>query len=142
VTSLSDDWYGGFSGLPAGSGNLKLTYKGKNCANTATATPPCTALASPLPQQTVKICNWTVAGASGCSSGTSSGWVALTPSQSVGSTDVSTTWTPPGAASSYIGTGANRGQVRVLVHTDRWAPANPTPFSTWGNLMKLVYDAP
>jgi hypothetical protein len=32
--------------------------------------------------------------------------------------------------------------VRVLVHTQRWTAANPTPFSTWGNLMKLVYDAP
>ena len=34
------------------------------------------------------------------------------------------------------------GQVRVLVRTQRWTAPNPTPFSTWGNLMKLVYDAP
>ena len=34
------------------------------------------------------------------------------------------------------------GQVRVLVHTQRWTPTSPTPFSTWGDLMKLVYTAP
>jgi hypothetical protein len=55
---------------------------------------------------------------------------------------VSSTWTLPGPASAYIGTGANSGQVRVLVHTDRWAAPSPTPFSTWGNLMSIVYDAP
>ena len=62
--------------------------------------------------------------------------------QGVGSTDVSSTWTLPGPASAYIGTGANKGQVRVLVHTQRWTAPRPTAFSTWGNLMKLVYDAP
>src|SRR5215472_4139583 len=42
VTALANDWYAGFSGVPAGSANLKVTYKGKNCANTTGAT--CTAL--------------------------------------------------------------------------------------------------
>src|SRR6516165_1359472 len=61
VTALADDWYATFSGLPAGAANLKVTYKGKNCSNTTGTT--CTAIPSNNPQQTVKICNWTVAGA-------------------------------------------------------------------------------
>jgi hypothetical protein len=144
ITALVTDWYGSSTGVPAGAENLKVTYKGKNCGNTSGTT--CTAIASNLPQQTVKICNWTVAGAAGCASSTSAGWVTLsgTPSQprSVGSTDVSSTWTLPGPASSYVGTGSNSGQVRVLVHTQRYTPTAPTAFSTWGNLMSLVYDAP
>ena len=55
---------------------------------------------------------------------------------------MTSTWTLPGSAAAYIGTGANKGQVRVLVHTQRWTAPSPTAFSTWGNLMKLVYDAP
>jgi FtsP/CotA-like multicopper oxidase with cupredoxin domain len=149
VTALANDWYGSFTGVAAGSQNLKVTYKGKNCANT-TGT-GCTAIASNLPRQTVKVCNWTIPG--GCSTATSAGWVTLQPGtppgttgpaqpQSVGSTDVSSTWTLPGSASAYVGTGANSGQVRVLVHTDRWTAPSPTAFSTWGNLMSIVYDAP
>jgi hypothetical protein len=128
--------------VPTGSQNLKVTYKGKNCANTTGTT--CTSIAANLPQQTVKICNWTISGATGCSTATSSGWVTLPAPQSqpVGSTDVSTTWTVPGSANAYIGTGSNKGQVRVLVHTQRWTASSPTPFSTWGNFMQLVYDAP
>ena len=144
VTALADDWYAGFTGVPAGSQSFKVTYKGKNCANTTGTT--CTGLTTNVPRQTVKICNWTIAGANGCSTGTSSGWVTLpappTQPQSVGSIEATSTWTLPGSASSYIGTGSYKGQVRVLVHTDRWTASNPTPFSTWGNFMKLVYDAP
>jgi hypothetical protein len=150
VTALANDWYAGFTGVPAGSQNLKVTYKGKNCGSTTSAT--CTLLTTNLPQQTVKICNWT-GGAAGCSTATSAGWVTLLPGtptgttgpaqpQSVGSTDVSSTWTLPGPANAYIGTGAYKGQVRVLVHTQRWTTPSPTTFSTWGNLMKIVYDAP
>ena len=63
--------------------------------------------------------------------------------QAVGSTaEVSSTWTLPNPPSNYIGTGSYKGQVRVLVHTQRWTATSPTPFSTWGNLMKIVYDAP
>jgi hypothetical protein len=62
--------------------------------------------------------------------------------QAVGSTDVSTTWLAAAPFSKYVGTGTNRGQVRVLVHTQRWTAPSPTPFSTWGNLFKLVYTAP
>jgi FtsP/CotA-like multicopper oxidase with cupredoxin domain len=144
ITALATDWYAGFTGLPVGAQNLKVTYKGENCGSTTATT--CTAITSNLPQQTVKICNWTIAGAVGCSTATSSGWVTLPPPpaqpQSVGSSDVSSTWTLPGSANAYIGTGANSGQVRVLVHTQRWTSPNPGTFSTWGNLMALVYDAP
>src|SRR5262252_8927183 len=55
VTALANDWYAGFSGVPAGSANLKVTYKGKNCANTTGST--CTALSGNAPQQTVSICD-------------------------------------------------------------------------------------
>jgi FtsP/CotA-like multicopper oxidase with cupredoxin domain len=144
VTALANDWYAGFTGVPTGASNLKVTYKGKNCANTTGTT--CVAIASNLPQQTVKICNWTIAGAAGCSSSTSAGWVTLpappAQPQSVGSTDVSSTWTLPGAGAAYVGTGTYKGQVRILVHTQRWTAPSPTAFSTWGNLMKIVYDAP
>jgi FtsP/CotA-like multicopper oxidase with cupredoxin domain len=144
VTALANDWYAGFTGLPAGAQNLKVTYQGRNCATTTA--PTCTALTTNLPQQTVKICDWTVAGATGCSTATSAGWVNLpappTQPQAVGSTEVSSTWTLPGSPAAYIGTGANRGQVRVLVHTQRWTPTAPAAFSTWGNLMALGYDAP
>jgi hypothetical protein len=92
----------------------------------------------------VKICNWTVGGVNGCSTPTSTGWVTLPAPQniSVGSTDVTTTWTLPGSAAAYIGTGAYKGQVRILVHTQRLTAPSPTAFSTWGNFMSLVYDAP
>jgi FtsP/CotA-like multicopper oxidase with cupredoxin domain len=144
VTALATDWYAGFSGVATGAANLKITYKGRNCANTTGTA--CNVLAAPIPQQTVKICNWKVSGAAGCSTQSSAGWETLPPpqAQSVGSTDVSTTWTvpPASATAAYVGTGANKGQVRVLVHTERWSSPSPAPFSTWGNLMKLVYDAP
>jgi hypothetical protein len=145
ISALANDWYAGFTSVPAGSQNLKVEYKGKNCGSTTSTT--CAALTSNLPQQTVKICNWTIAGASGCSTGSSSGWVTLPapPTQpiAVGSSpEVDSTWTIPGSPSAYIGTGANRGQVRVLVRTTRNTAPSPGTYSTWGNLMKLVYDAP
>jgi hypothetical protein len=144
VTALANDWYATFGGVPAGAANLKVTYQGANCASTTGTT--CAALTTNVPQQTVRICDWTIAGAAGCSSGTSAGWVTLpappAQPQGVGSTDVSSTWTLPGSGSAYVGTGANAGQVRVLVHTQRWTAPSPTAFSTWGNLMKIVYDAP
>ncbi len=145
VTALATDWYAGFSAVPAGSQNIKITYQGKNCQTTTLST--CTAFSgAPAPLQTVKICDWTIAGATGCSTATGAGWVTLpappAQPQTVGASDVSSTWTPSGLASHYIGTGSYNGQVRVLVHTQRWTATNPTPFSTWGNLMKIVYDAP
>jgi len=144
ISALANDWYASLTGVPTGAQNFKVTYKGKNCGNTTGTA--CTAIPSNLPQQTVKICNWTIAGAAGCSSSTSAGWVTLpappAQPQAVGSTDVTSTWTLSGSASAYIGTGSYKGQVRVLVHTQRWTAPAPTTFSTWGNLMTLVYDAP
>ena len=34
VTGLVNDWYGGFTGVPVGAMNLKVTYTGKNCSVT------------------------------------------------------------------------------------------------------------
>jgi FtsP/CotA-like multicopper oxidase with cupredoxin domain len=143
ITALANDWYAGFTGLPTGAQNLKVTVKGKNCANTTGTA--CTALTTNLPQQIVKLCDWTIAGANGCATATGNGWVTLAPPSSpvsVGSTDVTTTYTLTGSTSRYIGTGSLKGQVRVLIHTQRWTAPSPTPFSTWGNFMQLVYDAP
>ncbi|WP_196807598.1 multicopper oxidase domain-containing protein [Candidatus Solirubrobacter pratensis] len=145
ITALADDWYAGFSGLPAGAQNLKVSFRGRNCASTTGTA--CAALTTNLPQQTIRVCNWTIAGAAGCSTATSSGWVTLPPPpaqpRGVGSTeDPPATWMLPGSANAYIGTGSYKGQVRMLVHTQRWTAPNPAPFSTWGNVMQLVYDAP
>jgi hypothetical protein len=144
ITALANDWYAGFTGLPAGAQNLKVAVKDKNCATTSLTS--CSALTTNLPQQTVRICNWTVAGANGCSTVTGTGWVTLAPPSppplSIGSTEVTTTYTLPGSPSAYIGTGSLKGQVRVLVHNQRWTAPSPTAFSTWGNFMQLVYDAP
>jgi len=142
VSALATDWYASFSGVQAGSQNLKVTYKGENCGSTTSAS--CAALTTNLPLQTTKICDWSISGAAGCATATSNGWVTLPAPQSiaVGSSDVSTTWTLPGSGANYIGTGSYLGQVRVLIHTQRWTAASPTPFSTWGNFMQLVYDAP
>jgi hypothetical protein len=95
----------------------------------------------------VKVCDWTVAGAVGCATATGTGWVTLpappAQPQNVGSTDVSSTWTAPAAtAAKYIGTGSYAGQMRVLVHTQRFTGPAPAAFSTWGNLLALTYDAP
>ncbi len=143
VTALANDWYAAFSGVATGAQNFQVTYKGKNCTGTTGAA--CAPLTTNLPQQTVKICSWAIV-PTGCSASNSIGWVTLpglpTQPQSVGSTDLSSTWTIPGLANNYIGAGAYKGQVRILVHTDRWTATDPTAFSTWGNFMKLVYDAP
>jgi hypothetical protein len=99
------------------------------------------------------VCDWTIGGANGCAKATSAGWVTLAAPpaqpQGVGSAnvgaaapDLSSTWTLPGSAAHYIGTGANAGKVRVLAHTQRWTTPSPTPFATWADLFKIVYDAP
>ena len=71
----------------------------------------------------MRVCDWTVAGAAGCATPISPGWVTP-PSppaqpQAVGSTAVTSTWSLPGPAAAYVGTGANTGQIRVLVQTRR-----------------------
>jgi hypothetical protein len=145
LSALANDWYASFSNVPAGAQGFRLTYKGKNCSGTTGTA--CVSLAAPIPQQTVKICDWTISGAPGCATPTSNGWVTLlgppAQPQAVGSAaDVTSSWSLAGAANHYIGTGSYKGQVRVLIHTDRWTSPSPNTFSTWGNLMKLVYDAP
>jgi Multicopper oxidase len=112
------DWYGQLSGVPAGAANLKVTYNGNN---TVTAS------------QTLHIWNWAT-----------SAWVQIAGPTTVGTADVTvgpvTVPAAPAAGSwaSYIGTGLNKGLVRVRVlNTD-----GTTNFVTGGDLMTLVYDAP
>ena len=126
--------------------NLKVTLQGQELRAAPPARP---ARRSPtnLPQQTVKICNWTIAGAAGCATATSAGWVTLpappAQPQSVGSTrrQLDVDAARPGQR-LHRHRRRTAGQVRVLVHTQRWTAPAPAPFSTWGNLMKIVYDAP
>ena len=144
LTALATDFSAGFTGLPAGAQHLRVTYKGANCATTTATT--CTALTANPPQQTVRICDWTVGGSVGCASPAGAGWVTLpappAQPQGVGSTEVTSTWSLPGPASAFVGTGTYAGQVRVLVHNQRYTASAPAPFSTWGNLLAINYDAP
>ena len=97
----------------------------------------------------MKVCDWTIAGADRAAPPPRrAGWVTLpappAQPQAVGSTDVSPPRPGPcpRLAATYVGTGSYTGQVRVLVHTQRWTSPNPATFSTWGNLMTVAYDAP
>jgi FtsP/CotA-like multicopper oxidase with cupredoxin domain len=114
------DWYGQLSGIPAGAANLKVTYNGSNSP-------------APARSQTLHIWNWTT-----------SAWVQIAGPTNVGTTDVTVgpIAVPPAPAAgswdSYIGTGANRGLVRIRVLTT----GGTTNFVTSGDLMSLVYDAP
>jgi hypothetical protein len=120
-------WYGQFTGVPRASTGLTVTYKGRNCG-TGTGTCPATTGKTTF----VAIWNWTT-----------SAWVTLAGPTSVGTTDVTfgpiavTAAPSPGSWASYVGTGSNKGRVRVRVLT-----TGTTNFVTGGNLMKLVYDAP
>ncbi len=114
----TSDWYGQFSGVPAGAANLKVTYNGNNSiAGISTR---------------VWIWNW---------AGTGS-WVQVVGPTTVGTSDVTVANNlavpapPPGGF--YIGTGANKGFVRVRVQST----GGGTTFVTGGDFMKLVYDAP
>jgi hypothetical protein len=114
------DWYGQLSGIPAGAANLKVTYKGNN-------TP------APARSQTLHIWNWAT-----------NAWVQIAGPTTVGTADVTVgpVAVPPapaaGSWASYVGTGANKGLVRIRVVTT----GGTTNFVTGGNLMTLVYDAP
>jgi multicopper oxidase len=92
------------------------------------------AIASPTFATTVSVWNWLT-----------SSWVQIAGPTPVGATDVTVannTVVPaapaPGSWASYIGTGTNKGLVRVRVVST----GASTNFVTGGNLMKLVYDAP
>jgi Multicopper oxidase len=112
------DWYGQLSGIPAGAANLKVTYNGNNTVSAS---------------QTLHIWNWAT-----------SAWVQIAGPTTVGTADVTVgpvaVPAAPAAGSwaSYIGTGTNKGLVRVRVLTTGGA----TNFVTAGDLMSLVYDAP
>ena len=143
ITALANDWYAGFTGVPAGLAEPQGDLQGQELRQhhrydlRGADHQPAAADA--------KICNWTIGGAAGCSTATSNGWVdpAGPAVQAVGSTDVSTTWTLPG-----LGRRLHRHRVRTRVRCgcsstpSAGRRSSPTTFSTWGNLMKIVYDAP
>jgi FtsP/CotA-like multicopper oxidase with cupredoxin domain len=110
------DWYGGFTGVPAGSSNLSVTYIGKNSTTGIT--------------QQLAIWKWT----------TPQGWVTFGGSNPVGTAETPVTASPPGAAGQYIGTGTSKGQVRVQVVSTRTSGSG-TFFSS-GELLNITYDAP
>ena len=74
------------------------------------------------------------------------GWVTLPAPQASrgrsGSTEVSTTWTVPGPSAALSSAPARTTGRCSCSSTPALDGDGPTPFSTWGNLMKLVYDAP
>jgi len=114
------DWYGQFQGVVAGATGLKVTYEGNDSAGSAT--------------QTLYVWRWTAP----------AGWVQIGSPASVGPADVTVGpfaacgVGPLPSCSQVVGTGANKGRVRVRVLSTQ--PA--TNFVTGGDLMKLVYDAP
>jgi hypothetical protein len=112
---LRTDWYGAFTGVASGAGNLVVTYRGRNSTTGVT--------------QTVSIWNWTT-----------SAWVAVAPAQAVGTTEAQVSGAAPGSAANYIGKGASAGQVRVRVLSQRTSGSGA--FFTSGDLMKITYDAP
>jgi hypothetical protein len=113
IAPRSSSWQAGFSGVPAGATNLKLTYKGKN---------------SVACNQTISLWSWAGAGS----------WVQVSGPTSVGTSDVSVVVPNVATPAAYIGTGTNAGKVQVRVLCS--GPA--VNWSSNGNLMKIVYDAP
>ena len=120
----TSNWYGQFSGVPAGASNFVATYKGRNCGTGA----GCPAIPAPDPTTTLSIWNWAT-----------SAWDQIVAPTVVGTTDVTLTSANIASPASYVGKGSNKGLVRVQVLTTR---AGTTNVVTGGNLMKLVYDAP
>jgi hypothetical protein len=124
ATPFQTDWYGGFSGLPAGAQNLKVTYTGKN----SNAASPNADVSIPT---RLHVWNWTT-----------SAWVQIAGPQPTGTIPVSfTSVAVPGNAADYVGKGSFKGQVRVRVQAQRTGGAGPAFFDS-GDLMKIVYDAP
>ncbi len=116
------DWYAQFSGVAAGSADLSVTYKGRNCGTGAGTCPSTTAQPT-----TLFVWNWST-----------SAWVQLGSATNIGTTDVTVTRTIANPAANFIGTGANKGFVRIRVLTT----GGTTNFVTGANLFKLVYTAP
>lgn len=115
-------WYGGFAGVPAGSTNLKVRYVGRTCGTGAGTCPASAAVAT-----TLWMWKWTT-----------SSWVQVGATTNVGTTDTTITGSPAAPQSAFIGTGANRGQVRVRVRASDGSIA----FVGQGNLLLITYDAP
>jgi hypothetical protein len=112
IAPRSTDWYAGFSGLPSGLQNLRVSYVGRNSQS-------CT--------QTVSIWRWST-----------SSWVQLD-ARVVGTANVPiANLVPPGSPSAYRSTGSSAGQLRVRVACS--GPGSN--FFASGTLVKLVYDAP
>jgi Multicopper oxidase len=86
---------------------------------------------SPTAATNVYLWNWTT-----------SSWTQVAGPTTVGASDVTITSAVPaapvaGSWASYVGTGVNKGRVRVRIQSSAGSG-----FVTGGNLMKLVYDAP
>ncbi len=114
-------WEARFFDVPPDLKNLIVSYRGRNRRSTNTnASFTCT--------QTVRIWNWTT-----------NAWTNLD-TESVGRNDVQIPDSlAPGAASQYVGTGVNQGDVRVGVTC-----VNPNPntrFTSSGDFMQITYDA-
>ena len=102
-------WYATVGGLPAAPVALTLTYEGNLSAART---------------QTVSIWRWTT-----------SQWVVLD-SRSVSTTDVTIAdLAPPAPLSSYVGTGANAGQVRIQIRST----GGLTNFTSRGDWLKVSY---
>ncbi len=85
--------------------------------------------AGPTFATTLSIWNWAGAGS----------WVPFAGPTAVGATDVAVA--TGAAVPTYIGTGSNRGLVRIRVLSTEGA-AGTASFVTGGDLLKLTYDAP
>ena len=148
VTALATDWYAGFSGVPAGAQNLKVTYKGKNCGVTTAhhlhrRSPP-TCRSRPSRSATGRS---PARPAARTATSAGLGRRCRAPPaqpQGVGSTrrQLDLDAARPGERATSA-PGSYAGQVRVLVHTQRWTRARPGRRSRPGaTCMKIVYDAP
>jgi len=106
-------WYGSFNAVSRSLTSLLLNYKGNNSRN-------CT--------QTVAIWNWTT-----------SAWAQLD-SRTVGTNEIAiSNLTPTGTLANYVGGTGTTGEVRIRVQCQ----ANGgSPFTSNGDLMSIVYNAP
>lgn len=116
------DWYAQVSGVVGDAENLRVTYTGRNCGTGTGACPATTSRST-----TLYIWNWTT-----------SSWTQLGAPESIGTTDATITRAVANPATPYVGTGSNRGAVRVRVLTS----GGTTNFVTQANAMAVAYDAP
>ncbi|MDF5755581.1 multicopper oxidase domain-containing protein [Spongiactinospora sp. TRM90649] len=118
------DWQAGFAGVPSGAGGLTITYTGRNSLSALTTT--------------LWIWKWSTRE-----------WVRLGETAASVTTDVTLTRKPQDAA-AFVGTGADRGKVRVRVLTEGTegsgssgsSGSTASPVVTRADLLRLTYDAP